>query len=160
MDPSRRDAPDLLAIDRVALGWLPRDAVRVAPASTETTTLAPSTGATGATGTRLVVIPIDEHRFVTVELLTSDGFDDHLDGAGVVVHMIDDSPEQCGATTRCTGPDRVQQIVAADGSEHTLLSAGDRITVDQWNIDVDQISADGDAITAQVTVGRAAPAQE
>jgi M6 family metalloprotease-like protein len=147
--PSRRDAPDLLAVDRLDLGWLPTDAVRVADGADQQITLSPSTG---TNDTRLIVVPIDGHRVLTVELLPDQGYDDHLPRAGVVVHLIDDSPEQCGATTHCTDLQRVQQIVAADGSDHTLLEPGDRVTIDGHTITIDAVQPVFHSFGATVTV--------
>jgi hypothetical protein len=133
-----------LAIDRLDLGWLPLDAVRVADGATGQLSLR---SATGAKGTRLLIVPIDDHRALTIEQLPDSGYDDHLPSAGVVVHMIDDSPAQCGATTRCTDLQRVQQIVAVDGGDRTLLRAGDVVTTDGWVLRIDSIGADDATLT-------------
>jgi hypothetical protein len=149
IDPTRRDAPDMLAIDRLDLGWLPSSAVRVAAGSVDHATLSPSTG---TSGTRLIVVPIDAHRVLTVELLPDQGYDDHLAHTGVVVHLIDDSPEQCGATTRCTDLERVQQIVAADNSDRTLLGSHDRATFAGRTVVVDAVDGASHTPTATITV--------
>ena len=146
VDPSRRDAPDMLAIDRLDLGWLPLDDIVVAGDDTTNVELSPSTG---SSGTRLLVVPVDEHRVLTVELLPDSGFDDHLATSGVVVHLVDDSPEQCGATTRCTDLRRVQQIVPADGSDRTLLRAGDVVTFLGTTITVESLTDTTASVTAQ-----------
>ncbi len=86
--PDRRDGPDTLAINRLAAGWLPTSAVVAIPTSGSTVALAPSNG---PSGTRLAVVPIDDRRFLTVELLTAEGFDDHLPASGVAVHLIEGS---------------------------------------------------------------------
>lgn len=145
VDSSRRDAPDLLAIDRLDLGWMSMGDVWVADSAGEPVTLAASTG---PTGTRLLVVPLDDHRALTVELLVDSGYDDHLPTSGVVVHLVDDSPAQCGATTRCTDLERVQQIVAADSGDRTLLRAGDTVTVSGATISVDSIDAGEATVTA------------
>src|SRR4029077_10753024 len=44
VNPARRDAPDTLAVNRLAAGWLPTSAVAVVPSSGGTVTLAPSSG--------------------------------------------------------------------------------------------------------------------
>jgi hypothetical protein len=88
VDPERRDAPDTLAINRLAAGWLSTSAVTVIPASGATITLAPSNG---SSGTRLAVVELDDHRFITIELLIAEGFDDHLPASGVAVHLIEGS---------------------------------------------------------------------
>lgn len=123
--PARRDGPDLLLAGRIALGWVPLGDVEVfgvddLAGEGQAVSLSPSTG---TTGTRGAIVVVDEHRMLTIELLAPTGFDDHLPGAGVVVHLIDDRPEQCGAPDRCTGVDRVQQVVAA--SDGSTLATGD-----------------------------------
>src|SRR4029079_9437611 len=65
--PDRRDAPDTLAINRLSAGWFPVSAVAVVRAEGSTVTLAASNS---TSGTRLAVIPLDDRRFITVELLT------------------------------------------------------------------------------------------
>ena len=58
IDSSRRDAPDTLAINRVASGWLPiGDVAVLSPASGSSVQLEPSTGAQGK---RLAVVPLGE----------------------------------------------------------------------------------------------------
>lgn len=138
-DPSRRDAPDLIAIDRLQLGWLPIGAVHVADASGDRVDLAPSTG---TSGTRMLVVPVIEHQALTVELLTDSGFDDHLPASGVVVHVVDDSPASCGSVTRCGALDRRQLIVGMAGSGNALLRAGDAIEHTGWKVTVESITAE------------------
>jgi hypothetical protein len=120
--PGRRDAPDTLAINRLSAGWLPTSAVRVVAPSGGTVELAPSTG---QTGTRLAVIALDEHRFITVELLTADGFDDHLPASGVAVHLID------GAGTTRTQTPLVGLAPYAD-----LLTLGETLKSNGWSVSV------------------------
>ena len=128
VDPDRRDAPDLLAVDRLDLGWLPLDDVVVADTGGTTVELSPSTG---STGTRLVVAAVDEHRMLTFEYLTPTGYDDHLPEAGVVVHLIDDS----------AGGDvlRVQDTSGSDPPHTDLLGAGDEWSGEGWQVHVEQL---------------------
>lgn len=84
-DQSRRDGPDTLAVNRLLAGWLPVDDVWVAPPAGGTVTLSPSSGVDGR---RLAVIAIGDGSFVTIELLTADGFDDHLPSDGFAVHEV------------------------------------------------------------------------
>ena len=86
--PDRRDAPDTLAINRLEAGWLPVSAVAVIPPIGRDVTLSPSNG---TSGTRLAVVELDDRRFMTVELLAAQGFDDHLPATGVAVHLIEGS---------------------------------------------------------------------
>ncbi len=84
--PDRRDGPDTLAVNLLAAGWLSPSAVTVIPAAGATVALEPSSGAASP---RVAVVAIDDHRFLTVELLAAEGFDDHLPATGVAVHLID-----------------------------------------------------------------------
>jgi hypothetical protein len=143
IDPSRRDAPDLIAVNRLQLGWLAPDAVAVADRSVERVELAPSTGPEGV---RLLVAPIDDHRALTVELLPDSGFDDHLPTSGVVVHLIDDSPASCDTTTRCVALER-RQLVVGTGSGIDMLRAGDLLVQWGWRVRVESLT-DGHAIVA------------
>jgi hypothetical protein len=120
--PDRRDAPGTLAINRLAAGWLPTSAVAVVPPSGATVTLAPSSG---LSGTRLAVVEIDAHRFLTVELLTADGLDDHLPRSGIAVHLIEGSD-----ATRTQKP-----LVGAPPYDH-LLQPGQTFSGNGWRISV------------------------
>lgn len=134
--PARRDAPDTLAINRLAAGWMPTSAVAVIPRSGSTVTLAPSNG---SSGTRLAVIELDDHRFITVELLTATGFDDHLPGSGVAVHLIEGND----AT-------RIQTPLVGEPPYDHLLTAGQTLTSHGWTITV----GGGWGATLQPVAGR------
>lgn len=122
VDLGRRDAPDTLAINRLAAGWLPTSAVVVVPAAGSTVTLAPSNG---STGTRLAVIELDDHRFITVELLADEGFDDHLPASGVAVHLVDGS-----------GSERTQTPLVGLPPYDDLLTPGETLSSNGWSIAV------------------------
>ena len=122
VDPARRDGPDTLAINRLAAGWLPTSAVAVVPASGSTVTLAPSNG---STGTRLAVIELDDHRFITVELLAAEGYDDHLPATGVAVHLVDGSDST-----------RTQTPLVGLAPYDDLLIAGETFSGNGWSIAV------------------------
>jgi hypothetical protein len=118
----RRDGPDTLAVNRLAAGWLPVSDVAVVPASGATVTLAPSTG---DTGTRLAVAAIDEHSFITVELLTANAYDDHLPATGVAVHLIAGSD----AT-------RTQTPLVGSAPYVDLLTPGEAFAGSGWTVAV------------------------
>jgi len=137
VDPGRRDAPSTLAVNLLDVGWLPADDVVIVDPARATAAdpieieLSP---ATGADGTRLVVLAVDEHRVLTVELRTTDGFDGHLPSAGVAVHAIDDR----------NGTDvlRVQLPVHSTTEPFTaLLGAGAVLDVEGWRIEVQRLDA-------------------
>ncbi len=120
--PSRRDAPDTLAINLLAVGWLPREAVVVIPPTGGTIALAASTG---SLGTQVAVVELDDHRFITVELLTADGFNDHLPATGVAVHLIEGSD----AT-------RTQTPLIGLPPFDDLLAPGETFTGNGWVVSV------------------------
>ena len=120
--PNRRDAPDTLAINRLEAGWLPASAVAVIPPAGATVTLSPSNG---SSGTRLAVIELDHRRFITVELLAAEGFDDHLPAAGVAVHLVDGSD----AT-------RTQTPLVGRAPYDDLLTPGETFTGNGWRVSV------------------------
>lgn len=127
VDPARRDGPDVLAVHRLMAGWMPMDAVVVADGDAAAELLAPSTG---DDGTRLLVLPIDEHTFLTIELLTADGYDDHLPHDGLAVHRV---RERDGLITS------IEPLVG-EAPFLQLMQPGDSLTADGWTIDV---AADG-----------------
>jgi hypothetical protein len=122
-NPDRRDAPDTLAINRLSVGWLPQSAVSVVGDRGAEVTLSPSTA---ASGTRLAVIALDDHRFITVELLTATGFDDHLPHSGIAVHLVVGSDEK-----------RTQQPLAGAAPFADLVDLGETLTTNGWRISVD-----------------------
>jgi len=122
VQPDRRDAPDTLAINRLSATWLPDSAVAVVAPNGSQVTLSPSKG---TTGTRLAVIGLDDHRFITVELLTDDGFDDHLPASGVAVHLVEGSDST-----------RTQTPLVGLPPYTDLLTAGETLTSTGWRIAV------------------------
>ena len=122
VNPLRRDAPDTLAINRLAAGWLPTSAVAVVPASGGTVTLAPSNG---PRGTRLAVIELDDRRFISIELLVAEGFDDHLPASGVAVHLIEGSDST-----------RIQTPLIGLAPYDDLLGVGEAFSGNGWSISV------------------------
>ena len=129
--PDRRDAPDTLAINRLAAGWLPTSAVTVIPPEGASVTLSSSTGTTGK---RLAVVVLDDHRFLTIELLTASGFDDHLPASGVAVHLVDTST-----------PERTQTPMVGQPPFNDLLTPGETFSALEWSVAV----ADGWRVTVR-----------
>ncbi len=84
-NPDARDAPDTLALNRLLAGWLPESDVWSAPSRGGTVELSPSAG---EVGTRLAVVGLGDKQFLTIELLTADGFNAHLPASGVAVHIV------------------------------------------------------------------------
>ena len=122
VDPNRRDAPGALAINLLAAGWMSTEAVAVVPPSGGTVALAASTGSLGI---RLAVVELDDHRFITIELLTADGFNDHLPATGVAVHLIDVSDAS-----------RTQTPLVGLPPFDDLLAPGEAFTGNGWVVSV------------------------
>lgn len=120
VDGDRRDGPDVLALSRLLAGWLPIDDLVVADGDVTTDLVA----STGERGTRLVVLPVDDTSFLTVEVLTADGFDAHLPASGVAVHRV----------TVLDGVVQPLQPLVGDAPFTALLAAGDEVVSDGWRI--------------------------
>lgn len=157
VQPARIDAPDTIAIDRVGLGWLPDAAIAVAESAPKSTIgtfgLRPSTGNVGL---RLLVLPVDETKFVTVEFLPTTGYDDYLPAAGLAVHLVDQSPEACGRPAPgalCLGIDRTQIVLGSPAPHLRLLHlAGSVLTVEGWTIRLaNDIASTTDQAQVEVT---------
>lgn len=123
VDPDRRDASDTIALNRLLAGWLPMNSVWVAPTDGGTVTLAASTADAGL---RVVVLPVSESAFITVELLTATGFDAHLPADGIAVHLVEVGAGRVQAATPLVG-----EPPYAD-----LLLAGQSLDSNGWSIEV------------------------
>jgi hypothetical protein len=152
--PDRLDAQDTIAINRLAVGWLPESAVVVPVADGGLFELAPSTGGAGQ---RLLVLPIDDTRFLTVEYLRPQGYDDFLPAGGLAVHLIDQSPAACeheAGGALCTGIDRRQIVLGSSAPHLKLLRNAESIsTFEGWTITLLQ-DIGIDSSVAQVEVHR------
>lgn len=142
VDEARRDGPDTLALNRLLAGWLPASSVWSAPDDGGTIALAPSMSMAGM---RLVVLAVDDSQFLTIELLTADGFNDHLPADGIAIHRVDvrDGVVQNSAPL-------VGETPYAD-----LLEVGGEIEADGWRITVDAGIGAGPAATWTVSVRKA-----
>lgn len=134
VDPDRRDGPGTIAVNRLAAGWLPLASMAVADGA-GTFPLVPSNSAEGP---RVLVLPIDDARFLTVEALTNTGFDAHLPRSGIVVHEIDQSPTACrsGAETPCLNEYRSQLPISGTRPFTDLLGDGSTWSGGGWSISV------------------------
>jgi hypothetical protein len=123
-DPTNRDAPDTLALDRVISGWLSFSDITVATVGARSTVrLAPSTGPKGK---RLVVLPVNGSSFLTVERLVPTGHDAHLPHEGIAVHRVTVTGTAVASVTPLVG-----------GAPFIdLLQEGGRLTTDGWTIEV------------------------
>lgn len=147
-DPSRRDGPAPLQLHRVLAGWLPVESVVVTDEST-TVQLEPALGlAAGKApdaggdsgvddGIRLLVLAVDENKFITVELRMATGFDDHLPHDGLVVHVV---TVENGVITSIE-----PQHGGTD--EMPLLHPGDPATGSGWSVEWNE----GGKVTARKT---------
>jgi hypothetical protein len=137
-DPARRDAPDTLAIDRVACGWLSADDAVVADQKKGAVSadLSPSTG---ASGTRLMVLPVDGSSFLTVELLTPTGYDDHLPMAGIAVHLVTVSGKQLDHVAPLFAKTPYTDLLQVGASAHWHMW---RVSVaDHWKVTATPVGA-------------------
>ncbi|MFM8530502.1 MAG: hypothetical protein ACKOD2_12675 [Ilumatobacteraceae bacterium] len=135
VDPDRRNAPDTLAVNRVAAGWIPLDDVAIAGRS-GSVRLSPSN--TGA-GTRLLVLPIDSLSFLSVEVLGNSGNYSYLPSAGVIVHEIDQRPTACRGgtgTDPCLNEYRSQVPLSGTRPFTDLLGDGSTWSGRGWNIEI------------------------
>ena len=119
VDATRRDGPDTLAIDRYLVGWIPRTEVAVVGGSRGSVALAPSTGGVVEGAHRLAVVPLDDGRFATVEVLDAAGYDAHLPETGVAVHVV----------TVIGGAVTAIEPVHDDSPCTDLLGAGDSLDI-------------------------------
>lgn len=132
VDPDRRDGPDTIALNRLFAGWLPDGAVWVAPAAGGSIVLAPSTG---ESGTRLAVVSVSATELLTVELLTADGYNDHLPADGIAVHrvVVDDIDDDSPQVDPAIGEIPFDQLLQPDAE----------VTVDGWRIAVVRVQGSG-----------------
>ena len=115
--PDRRDAPDTLAINRLAVGWLPvADVAMVTLPTSAAGTVVQLQPSTGPSGTRLAVVTLGAQTFLTIEWLPNTGFDDHLFSAGVAVHRV----QGIGAL-------RTQTPLVGEPPYAALLGVGDEL---------------------------------
>ena len=121
-DPDARDGQGTLAVNLWTAGWIPSSDVLVATGS-ERFRLVPSTAASGP---RLVIMPIDDRRFLAAEYLTPDGLNRHLPRAGVTVTLVDLSPGGCEAGTReqCEADQRIQRTMVGSAPFYDTLTNG------------------------------------
>ena len=125
VDDRRRDGPDTIALNRLLSGWLPLTDVWTVPPAGGTVELAPSTGTEGR---RLAILPVDDRRFLTAEVLVAEGWNGHLPSSGVTVHLVE---VDAGVVQRCT------PVVGAAPFDQLLSTAGPRsVTVEGWRIEV------------------------
>lgn len=135
VDDTRRDGPGTIAVNRIAAGWLPLSAVRVVSAPGAFDLVASS----AASGQRVLVLPIDRYRFLTVEVLDNSGFNSHLPHSGVVVHEIDQTPTACGSggrTEPCLNEYRTQLPVSGTAPFVDLLGDGATWSAQGWSVAV------------------------
>jgi len=137
VDPDVRHAPDTIGVQRLVAGWL-RDIEVAVVEGQASFTLSPSTEwledlESAAIGTRLLVLPVDELTFLTVEVLVPSGYNAHLPSAGIAVHRVTRDLEDRSLLTV------IQPITASGMPPFTdLLQSNGSISVDGWRIDATQ----------------------
>ena len=155
VQPDRRNAPDTLGVNRLAAGWLPVSDVAVAPAAGGTFELVPSnTSIDTGPDTRLLILPLEGVKFLTVEVLDNRGFDDFLAAPGVVVTQIDQSPSGCRSRSSgemCLDELRRQTPLSSPSPYTTLMGPGTSWSGQGWTVKV--VSAHDGTWTIQITSG-------
>ncbi len=136
VNPERRNGPDTLAINRLALGWMTADDVVVSAPSGGGFTLWPSTGDSGV---RLLAVALTDTSFLTIEYLTADGFNDFLPAPGLAVHLIEGSDRVS---------ERLQTTLGSAAPHLQLLSKpGSSLDLHGWTITV---GAPGSTVQVEV----------
>ncbi len=72
------------------------------------------------------MIELDDDRFLCIELLIADGFDDHLPASGVAVHLVEGNDA-----------DRTQRPLVGVVPFDDLLAPGETLTTNGWSIAID-----------------------
>ena len=151
VQPRRKNAQDTIAVNRIALGWLPDEGMAIVGPTGGTFTLSPSAGETGQ---RVLMVPIGDLSFLTVEYLADTGLDAFLPSGGVAVHRIDESPAACAAPVNgtCVGIDRQQVALGSNPPHRELLATnGSSWTVEGWTITLVR-SPSGTSDTAELAL--------
>jgi hypothetical protein len=143
--PDRRDAPDTIAANRLALGWLDLDDIAIVTVGDGTKI--DLSASTGRSGTRAAVVALDDQRLIVVEVLVNENANDHLPGPGIAVHLIDQSVQACDSPSAspCTGQYRRHRPLAEE-SLHPgipLLGQGDRLEFESVEVRVLRVDGSG-----------------
>lgn len=167
-DPTRRDGPDTLGINRYDLGWLEAADVLVADAAElagatptggriELELAGASTPVQGGDASsrtpRLAVVRLGTDRLISIEYLLPTGLHDHLPEAGVSVHLISESTrDQAGP-----GVLRSQRPVGSEPPHTDLLGPGDSTEVDGFgptvSVTVTELTPTGARLVIEVAPG-------
>ena len=140
-DDTTPDAGGTLAVNLFALGWLDVDDLTVV----ENSTTVDLSSDAGGEGSRLAVVPLDDHRLLTVELRGPIGLDTHLPETGVSVHLVDQAPTACDDPVEpwrdgaCTGRFRLQRPLVGDPPYTDLLGVSESVAVEGWRITVEKV---------------------
>ena len=149
--PETRHGGGTIALNLYRSGWI-TDAEVVETTSSGAHVLAANDAPAG-TGTRLLSVDLDEHRFVTVELIRP-GLDNvHLGAPGVAVHLIDFSDGVCEMPP-CVGTARRQVQAKGSRRDDGLLVDGESVTAAGVTVRVDGVDGEGDSLRARVSVTR------
>lgn len=138
-DAARRHAQDTLAINKVASGWIGRDRVLVAQAAASTASVRLA-AASEPHDAAVLVLPVDEDRFLTVEWLAATGLNSFLPHDGVAVTLVDLSEPSCATSDWCGSSEQSRTHISVSGSPPftDLLTAEDELWVGYgWTVRVD-----------------------
>ena len=155
-------APNTLAFNRFASGWIDESQVVLQTSGTSLVTL----DAPGGAGTQMVVAPSpgDPHVMLTLEARPKIGNDSSFDVEGVAAYVIDQRAYACGASifdgSPCISADRRQKpaiALAAFGYDH-ILQVGSTTSIDGLTITV--TAHVGNTFTVQTSGTFVAPPTE
>jgi hypothetical protein len=142
VDPARRHAQGTLGINRLESGWLDRSAVAVADPEGDAVSVVLAPAGAGR-GTELLVLPIDDEKFLTVEYLPRNGLYDFLPASGLAVTLVDldticteSSGEDCEALGRHTA------LTGSAPFTDLLTAADGRWRGHGWSVAVDSFGSD------------------
>lgn len=144
-DPARRHAPGTIGVNRLEAGWLDRSAVAILDAD-----LAPATVRVAPSGSRgdseLLVLPVSDDRFLTVEYLADAGLYDYLPEGGVAVTLVDLDAADCdadGESACASDALGFHRTMSGSASGTPLLTAQSPVWSDLgWTVTVESIGDD------------------
>ena len=133
-NPSLRDGPGILVVNLLSVGWITREQVDVwSPRDRQRSVNVVSRSSSNAEDPKMIVVPVDENSFFTLEFVSADGDDSFHTDDFVIAHRI----EIRGGS----GFDRRQFVVSPE------LRPGDAWTTDDFEIRIESIDGTNATLT-------------
>jgi hypothetical protein len=151
-EPSSRNAPGALAVNRFLAGWLDDDDVVDLSAGGEHSIVG---GDGDVSGPRLATVDLTMDMFLTVEVVTPGVDNVHISSAGVAVHVIDFSDGVCELPP-CVGTARRQGLLVDTRRSDGLLETGSVVEFGGVRVQVGAMRTVDGVTRAEVTVRRVA----